>query len=265
MISSVQLGTLPVTVRKSSFELRPIKRKARKAELSFYLSSLDQLKAVAPYADRVYYDDELTVLDATDICRGSDIEMVFMLPRVSPMIQDVNADALLASTLGQVSHFRGKRIYGSHSMNFFNSMTIPDLYQYTMSVELSRDDMRAICSHYSGKLEQMVFGRMELMVTRDPSIPTGVLVDERSKRFEVTRDHHGYAHIKNSSDLFLLDFLDEMDRMNIDSYGIDLRGRRPELCSLVAEAFGKRDMRLKGKIKHRCGMITAGNYLRGVQ
>ena len=111
----------------------------------------------------------------------------------------------------------------------------------------------------------MVFGRLELMVTRDPTLPEGTLVDERGARFPVIRDHQGYAHILNSADLFLLDHLGELDRMGIDSYGIDLRNRPPDLCSIVARAFARRDLRQKDKIKRRVGGITAGHYLRGVQ
>jgi putative protease len=110
----------------------------------------------------------------------------------------------------------------------------------------------------------MVFGRIELMVTRDPSLQEGTLIDERGKRFPVVRDHTGYAHILNSSDLFLLDFLDELDAMGIDSYGIDLRNRPPDLCGIVAKAFAQRDLRAKDKIKRKVGGITAGHYLRGV-
>ena len=111
----------------------------------------------------------------------------------------------------------------------------------------------------------MVFGRVELMVTRDPTLPEGTLIDERGARFPVFRDRCGYAHILNSSDLFLMDFMGEMDRMGIDSYGIDLRNRPPDLCSIVAKAFARRDIRSKDKIKRRVGSITAGHYLRGVQ
>ncbi len=35
-------------------------------------------------------------------------------------------------------------------------------------VELSSDDIAAIASHYLGRLEVMVFGRIEVMVSRDP-------------------------------------------------------------------------------------------------
>ena len=78
------------------------------------------------------------------------------------------------------------------------------------------------------------------------------------------RDPYGWAHIMNSSDLFLLDFLSEMDTMGIDSYGIDLRYRQPDLCSAVAKAFKQRDLDAKEKLKRKCGSITAGHYLRGV-
>jgi putative protease len=149
-------------------------------------------------------------------------------------------------------------------MNFFNSLTIPNLFQYTLSVELSKDDIEEIACHYSGLIEVMVFGRIELMVSRDPLLREGILIDQKRKRFPVYRDRFGFVHILNSSDLFLLDYLDDLENMGINSFGIDLRRRDPALSELVAKAFYQRDLRQKSVIKKRCNSITARHYLRGV-
>jgi putative protease len=157
-----------------------------------------------------------------------------------------------------------RRIFGHHSMNFFNSFTIPELYQYTLSPELSREDIKDIASHFKGRLEAMVFGRIELMISRDDSLGEGTLVDEKGVRFPVQRDRFGFTHILNSSDLFLLDYLSDLEDMGIDSFGLDLRRREPELSLTVAKAFFERDLTKKAVIKKLCGSITARNYLRGV-
>ncbi len=51
------------------------------------------------------------------------------------------------------------------------------------------------------------------MVTKDPCIKEGSLIDEMGARFQVYRDHQGYAHILNSADTFLLDHMVELERI----------------------------------------------------
>jgi putative protease len=251
--------------REVALPLKEMPRKPRQGELSFYVSSIPALKEVLPHAKRVYFDLGPHTDEALAECRSSSVECVVNLPRITPSIPAVPDAPLMVNSPGQSMAFPERVVYGSYFMNMFNSLNRPQLYQYTLSVELSRDDIWDLTRHYQGRLEVMVFGRLELMVTRDPSLAEGTLVDERGARFPVIRDHQGYAHILNSADLFLLDHLDELERMGIDSYGIDLRNRPPDLCSIVARAFSRRDLRQKDRIKRRVGGITAGHFLRGVQ
>jgi U32 family peptidase len=264
MVSSLPFPSCQVQRHPVKFALPEVKRSPRKGELSFYISSVPALKAVLPYAQRIYVDGGPHVEEVREECRCSNVECVVILPRVAPVIPPVPDGPVMINSPGQGLNCRGRRLYGSYFMNFFNSLNVPELHQYTMSVELSREDIAELAGHYSGRLEALVFGRIELMVTRDPSLPEGTLIDERGKRFPVARDQGGYAHIMNSSDLYLLDFMDEMDAWGIDSYGIDLRNRSPDLCLIVAQAFSHRDLRAKERIKRRVGSITAGHYLRGV-
>ncbi len=264
MVSSLPFPSCNVHRRQVKFDLPEVKRSSGKGELSFYVSSVPAFKAVLPYAHRVYIDAGQHVEAVRDECRSSSVECVVVLPRVTPLIPPVPDGPVMINSPGQGLKCHGHRLYGSYFMNFFNALNVPELHQYTMSVELSREDIAELTRHYLGRLEVMVFGRIELMVTRDPSLPDGTLIDERGKRFPIARDQGGYAHILNSSDLFLLDFMDEMDGWGIDSYGIDLRNRPPDLCLIVAQAFSNRDLRAKDRIKRRVGSITAGHYLRGV-
>lgn len=263
--AAVQFPVCQGRRRSPGFRLPEACRGKGEGKLSFYVSSLKALDAVLPQADRVYYEIGPEFDEAEGRCEAAGTECVLIMPRVTPEVPEVSAGSIMVNSPGQCRRYSQRRLYGSYFMNFFNSLTVPALYQYTISVELSREEMRELCSHHPGRLEALVFGRIELMVTRDPSLSGGTLIDERGKRFPVNRDREGYARILNSSDLFLLDFMDEMDSMGIDSYGIDLRGRRPELCSMVAKAFAQRDLRAKDRIKRRVGSITAGHYLRGVE
>lgn len=250
--------------RLLEFSIKPIKRNKMRGELSFYMSSLKSLEKVMPYADRVYFEWNNHFEEASTMCKKQGIECVLILPRLSFDSPDTDVESLMVSSVDQFEKYSSRRLYGHYSMNFFNSLTIPELFQYTLSVELSKEDIKRIADHYSGRLEVMVFGRIELMVSRDASLDEGILVDEKKVRFPVYRDRFGLAHILNSSDLFLLDYLDEIDDMGIDSFGIDLRRRDPELSEVVAKAFHERDLSKKAMIKKKCRSITAIHYMRGV-
>ena len=62
-----------------------------------------------------------------------------------------------------------------------------------------------------------------------------------------------------------MDYLDDLEEMGINSFGIDLRRREPSLSEIVAKAFYQRDLSKKAEIKKLCGSITARHYLRGVE
>jgi putative protease len=246
------------------FSSPPIHRRATQGELSFYVSSLNSLDAVIPYADRVYFDWNSRFPDAYARCEAAGVECVLILPRISLGVPPSDAESLMVCSIDQSAAYPHRKRYGHYAMNFFNSLTIPPLYQSTLSVELSQDDIAGVARHYAGRLEVLVFGRIEVMVSRDPSLPEGLLIDRKRKRFPVYRDRFGFVHILNSSDLCLLDYLADLEALGINSLGIDLRRRDPGLSALVAKAFSTRDLRQKAAIKKRCGSITASHYLRGV-
>ncbi len=248
--------------RNLSFQTR--KRGKTKGELSFYVSSLKSLEKIIPFASRVYFEWNNNFEEASRMCNNAGIESVLMLPRLNFNSVNVDAENIMICSVDQ-SEQASKRLYGHHSMNFFNSLTIPELYQYTLSPELSRDDIRDITSHFAGRLEAMVFGRIELMVSRDDSLGEGTLIDEKGIGFPVQRDRFGFTHILNSSDLFLLDYLNDLEDMGVNSFGIDLRRREPELSKIVAKTFYERDLAEKATIKKLCRSITARHYLRGVE
>ncbi|MDH7508015.1 MAG: peptidase U32 family protein [Methanomassiliicoccales archaeon] len=264
MIESFPFKPERAEERLAKLDLPYRRREKSECELSFYISSLKSLQKILPYATRVYFEWNKQFNDAKRLCEDRGIEIVLMMPRISTAVPETHEESLMVCTLGQAHKYSDKKLYGHYSLNFFNSLTIPKLYQYTLSVELNRDEIRETAEHYFGRLEILAFGKIELMVTKDPTIPEGILVDERGKKFEVYRDNHGLTHILNSDDLILLDYLDEITEIGIDSIGIDLRRRDSELCELIGRAFYEKRVELKDEIKRRCKSITHGHYLRGV-
>ncbi len=263
-INKLKFPTVTQNKKFASFNFIPKKRSRTYGELSFYISSLKALETVIPYANRIYFEWNNNFHEAQVICEKYGVEFVLMMPRLAFNVLDVNVNHLMICSLGQFEKYSNRKLFGYYSMNFFNSLTIPELYQYTLSVELSKENIKNIASHFLGRLEVMVFGKIELMVSRDPSLPDGILIDGKKKKFETYRDQFGIIHILNSPDLFLLDYLDELDKFGINSFGIDLRRRDSKLCKIVAKAFYDRDISKKTIIKRKCKSITAGHYLRGV-
>jgi putative protease len=264
-IEEIEFPTEPKTRRNTrNLSLQTRRRGKTRGELSFYVSSLKSLEKIIPFANRVYFEWNNNFEEASRMCDNAGIESVLMLPRLNFNSINVDAENIMICSIDQ-SEQASKRLYGHHSMNFFNSLTVPELYQYTLSPELSRDDIRDIARHFAGRLEAMVFGRIELMVSRDDSIGEGTLIDEKGIGFPVQRDRFGFTHILNSSDLFLLDYLNDLEDMGINSFGIDLRRREPELSRIVAKTFYERDLAKKVTIKKLCKSITARHYLRGVE
>jgi len=261
-----QLRVQPRSVRRPNISLSRISvpRNSKEAELSAVVSSLKTLEKITPYVDRAYFELTDRMEKAEDLCRSQGVEFVPFLPRVTPQIPMVDHNAVMVCSVDQASMYRERRLYGHYSMNMFNGMTIPEMYQCMASVELSREEIQELLAHYQGRLEVMVFGRVELMVTKDPSIAQGVLRDPSGLSFQVYRDGQGMAHILNSADLLLLEFIDELEEMGVDSLVLDLRRKNPDLAEMVAHAFRDKEMSKKSAIKRKCGAITTGHYLKGV-
>jgi putative protease len=240
-------------------------RLTKDPDISFYASSLKVLNEIVGSADRVYYDMNESTGTAENICEKNGVEFVVNLPRLTPLMDlDVPYQNVLVNNPDQMYRYRGKKEFGSYHMNMFNSLFPQKMHQTTLSAELSKPEIREITERYGGRLEMMVFGRAELMCTRDPGLAAGTLKDELEHDFPVYRDYFGLAHILNSSDLLLLQYLNELGLMGIDSFGIDLRKRPASLAKVVADAYLNKDIGKKGKITEMCGSINYGHYLRGV-
>jgi len=247
----------------ADIERKNVDRPRKKPELSFYVNSLKTLDTVLPYADRVYFDMNENLDTARRMCSKTDVECVTNIPRFYPLGK-ADGTSFMIHTPGQIEYGKDDRVYGSYFMNAFNSNFEAGLFQTTLSVELSKIEMENIAKHYPGRLEVMVFGRTELMCTRDPNMNNGILKDEKEFEFPVYKDSHGLSHILNSSDLFLLPYMREIQNMGVESVGIDLRKRPSNLAKVVAEAYSTQDVSLKGKITEMCVGINYGTYLKAI-
>ncbi len=244
---------------------RPVERKpVDLPEMSFYVSSIRNLEAVIGHADRIYYELSDSIDEAREVGDANNVEVVTLAPRFAPLENfDAGTRPLMINTVGQHIPLKNEKVYASQFVNQFNSFVRQPFWQSTLSPELSNEEIRDLAQYYPGRLEVMVFGRQELMCTRDPSMDNGFIVDEKGYRFPVYRDSGGMARILNSSDLMLLPYLRELGKMGIESVGIDVRKRPANIAAAVAEAFGENDVSRKFDLQEMCGGINYGAYLRG--
>ncbi len=244
-------------------EIPKVPRAPAKTELSFYVSSMKVLDAVLPYADRIYYDGP----DWSEALTKAGDKLVVNLPRMTPSEPEIPEGVpVMVHNPGQYRRYDdGRKVYCSHVCNMTNSAFPLRPYQATVSVELSREDVRGLCFSYPGRLECMVFGRIELMYSRDPNLKAGSITDGRGFTFPVYRDKGGFVHILNSSDTLLIDRADELSRWGMDSFGIDVRKRPASLAQTVAKAFRNRDPKDIETVRKMCGgTVNTGRYLRGL-
>jgi len=233
-----------------------------KSDLSFYVASLKILDAVKGIANRIYFEQNAQLEEAKIVCASAGIELVTILPRFT--VSDKKTDGpVMVHNVGQMNSASGT-VYGSHHMNMFNSSFLGKVHQMTISEELSRSEIDKVLKAYEGRIEVMIFGRTELMFTRDPEMESGVLKDEKDYVFPVYKTSDGWSHILNSADLFLMDHLDSMEKMGVDSFGIDLRRRPIELAKAMVSFFSGKNDRKKEKLREICGSITYGHYIKGL-
>ncbi len=239
--------------------------KGKRPDISFYVNSLKNLDAVIPYTKRVYFDMNEYFPEAKKMCDKANIECVMNIPRFFPRGKiKYSYDSVMMHSPMQIKTDEGCRIYGSYHMNMFNFDFPTDMYQTTLSVELSKIDIESIAKHYSGRIEVMSFGRTEIMCSRDPNMGNGILIDEKEFEFPVYKDSEGLSHFLNSSDLMLLPYTKELQHIGVDSLGIDVRKRPTQLTKLVAEAYATGNLSNKGKITEMCGSINYGAYLKAI-
>ncbi|HPR98725.1 MAG TPA: U32 family peptidase [Methanomassiliicoccales archaeon] len=264
LISKIRLQEREAVRKTVELPPKRMRRGETVSELSFYVSSLAVLRSVLPYADRVYFDGAKVDAEAEEICASEGKEFVKMLPRLSLKESASDHDRVMVNTIDQYELNKGRTVYGSYHMNFFNSYTLPKLHQCTLSPELNQEELIHVLSRTEGRCEVMAFGRLELMLSRDPTLPEGTLVDDRGVRYPVHRDPEGFVHILHSTDLLMLDKVPELRTMGVDSLGIDVRRRHPDLAAFVGKSFKELDMANLEELRRKCGRSSLGHYRKGV-
>lgn len=297
----------------------------KKLNLGVHVDSIDVLNAAVKSGCNIIYFNPFNiynpqkceenfnkllklVLEAFYICKEDGVEFNLKLPKIttgyflnsirSLLIQlfEAGVNGVMVDGCGSAEFIHNLnpsiKISGGVGVNIWNFESIDKLKEYikcfTISPELSRDDIKNISSHVYGNdikapLNIIVQGNMESMVSRDclPCLipnetSTGDVFlgikDIKDHIFPLKLDSECRTIILNSVELSLIDHLPVIANLGIDYITLNLEGRGSDyatkICKLYNDAINNNFKGIK-KIKNNVksislGGITTGNFIEGI-
>ena len=263
---------------------------------------------------------EEQIKTAVELCRAHNIHLVWKFPRITrnafsgtvlpfvARISEMGIAGIMVENPGMVHAIHEiaplLTISGSVGLNVFNYATVKKLSSYlhllTLSPELSRDECRFLISAarkqgLDTSFAMIVQGISEAIISDDcplePHLHCRGSTEKQKEIFYGIRDTTGHifplrmdgecrAHISNSAELCLFDYLPEIMDLGISEVVIDARGRpgayvsamtriyRSALSATAIWTTGSQQQLqvLKDRIKKiSLGEITAGHYIRGLK
>ena len=299
-------------------------RESRVPTIAVYADSLETVEgAIEGGCRRIYFEPlpgeqkdhtkriREKLEEAWAVCRNAGTELIWKWPKITGadflkdaprLINEVDVDGIMVENIGDVQAVLAARpkarIYGGSGLNVWNHLTIqalaPHLQRLTLSPELSRDQLACTVAAASQldsapKLELMVQGNLEVMVTKDcvlslarrkPEPGDFWGLQDFKRIFPIRVDEEGRTHIFNSVETCLLDLMPDLFRIGLDGIAIDARGRTRKYAQEMTEIYLKAieitnagspaldgDLQaLKEDARARSlGGITTGHFLRGLK
>ncbi|MDD1709441.1 MAG: DUF3656 domain-containing protein [Methanoregulaceae archaeon] len=302
-------------------------RRSRNPDLAVICDRIeDVMAACRAGCDRVYFepdprDMERDLMNTMVECQEKGIRFAWKWPRVPlpeftiealtllPGLADFGLEEVMTEGAMYADPVQatapGIQVTGGPDLNVFNACAVkalsPDCSGFTLSPELSGEDLALLCSRSGEKpqVNMLVQGNIPAMITADTLLdlvkkgenhPTGNagaravmygLSDTTGRIFPVHPDPWGRTHILNAAELCLIDYLPDLARVGVDCCIIDARWRGPSyasgMVSIYREAMHDTSWMagnitspphlsaMKARIKAMAqGGITAGHYLRGL-
>lgn len=261
-------------------------------EYIFVVSSLEQLKALKSR------DVENIVVDifrrGKNRITSKDIEKDYYLKvpniikeeysYICKIIDDLlpNINGIVTSNLGIINRYRNKtKIVGDYKLNIFNSKSAEfiaeDVKVIPLSVELNRKEIIDTLNKSNANMQMQIYGKIEMMVSEycpigstyggkcsdkgcnNACLKSNYILEDRMKqKFPIVTDDFCRSHIYNSVALNLIDELEDLKKMGLRNFRIDLIDESYE------ETLSILDYIFKGK-EFDSSKYTKGHYRRGVE
>lgn len=150
------------------------------------------------------------------------------------------------------------KIYGSSQLNIFNSQSMNNLNfdLYTLSAELTKDDIKDLMGKSNKNIEIIVHGNLEAMITRNPIVNKKQSKEIKKKMsnevmnlyFETEQGDfypikgslsEDESILLNSSELCLISEINSLKSMNINNYSIDCRWKNIDYVNNITDFYKK--------------------------
>lgn len=183
--------------------------------------------------------------------------------------------------------------YGHHNLNVWNSFAVKNLTNFKgliLSSEISKDEIKEIINknNTNTELEMIVNGNLEVIITKDDfsnlnegkdfiianNSDYAILEDKKRKKFKykVAFDYLRQSHIINKDCLCLIEEMNEIKELGLDSLILDFRYTDEKYATKILKIYNEA---MKGKsqeelTKYRYDIINfsqsyinKGNFLEG--
>lgn len=218
--------------------------------------------------------------------------------KCSEIVKELENEGIIISVMGDFPAMKEIftcPVYGNHNLNVWNSYSVKNLANsgfngLILSSELSKDEIKEVVNKKDSDidLELIVNGNLEVIVTKDDfsNLNDGkdfiisnnndyaILEDKKRKKFKykVSFDYNKQSHIINKDCLCLIEEMDEIIDLGLDSLILDCRYSNPtytkKIVSIYNEALKGRDKEELTKYKYQImdfshSYINKGNFIEG--
>lgn len=218
--------------------------------------------------------------------------------KCSEIVKELENEGIIISVMGDFPAMKEIftcPVYGNHNLNVWNSYSVKNLANsgfngLILSSELSKDEIKEVVDKKDADidLELIVNGNLEVIVTKDDfsNLNDGkdfiisnnndyaILEDKKRKKFKykVSFDYNKQSHIINKDCLCLIEEMDEIIDLGLESLILDCRYSNPtytkKIVSIYNEALKGRDKEELTKYKYQImdfshSYINKGNFIEG--
>lgn len=276
-------------------EYKSLRIKENIPECLVYVTTKEQLKAVVdsnivniafnPFMRK----NEISIEDLRD----KNLNIYLKIPNIikqefetiKSFIQDniKYINGIVTANLGIINEFKEKtNIIGDYKLNVFNSYSM-NFYENILngsclSVELNKKEIENLLKNYKNNVQNLVYGRIELMVSEYCPIGSSFggkckgkdcngycknrefqLIDRMKERFPIVTDRFCRSYIYNSVLLNLIPNIKELEGLGVSSFRLDFIDEDYDNTCDILKAF------LNKSFTKNFSGFTRGHYKRGVE
>lgn len=248
------------------FQLPTVNHKTRTIQhIHVQVKNMAQfLAAIQAKVDTIYYPIEVPDFEKANALAYQ--EGIACIPYVDRMLPDTilkqfkektwypHINKIFVGDLGCIEMFKDKALILDSSLNITNSYSLHHPlvcdHDCVLSVEMSKEQINAICDDQKHQLGIIVYGRLETMLTKYCPISqqhfheqkigcnlckTGqyYLVDRKNETFPIMMDNHCRMHLYNSK----IQWIDELDHLNVDFALLKMTFESPEEVDAIIRDF----------------------------